>query len=1194
MAVISPQIRLALDTLLVKVCNDEWASICGVKKNTSDSFGQCDAELRRIKSWAEELVEGEKPLRRELLIARREIEEKTEASFRPSRELDDYALHTVAYLGSGPAKQKDGSKIQSSKQGWLFLRTITGKPARTHWVRRWFFVKNGIFGCLIHSARTGGVEESEKIGVLLCGVRPAFQEERRFCFEVKTKDSTILLQAETQSYLTEWIQAFEAAKKKAIDDPEASDMLASSNNPSADAAFAVSPAIAPELAAKGADGQFTTITEDPQAQLLSTDADVTPNMQARSSFDVNASRRLEGDIQVERTRDHAARILEKLDIHRKSTAGSQLTGGVHSPTGSVGMSSLLGAIDAGVSSSPNPNAAQIFYSPSLAPATLANPPVQTHLSKVALKIAVERGVDLGAVDSDGGVPSGLMANQWGCAQYGYVSRLERGEVGRKPASQSPSPARRNSDPTDAVDHGPAGETGELLETASSIAALQSHQNIAPTHRKTTSIESSQISRSNTAFTEYPNFYPAALKAHDAQFRMLFPNVPHHERLVLVFRASWNPDSGHSLPGRVFVTQGGIFFYSHHMGMVVVHGASLGQVAEVTFESDEGHDYMYMHMKEGGSRGEEEDIMLKIFLDSPVLLQQRLEYLIQSNDSEEPDNLETALQNLVKIETSLKSEEQQRQADETTGARKQSRRANAAPRTRLRVDRGLGGAAVGGVDGSDVARFKLPSKPVSYTPLDVTAKVAENIYDLSAKALLHVVFGDKSAVCPTIYQQRGSDAITQHPWVRVDEKGPLKRQFDYQIRYAGTMARQQLVSVVDVQSIDVASDHLCYMITESKVPWHLPRARDFTLITKVVITHEAKSRSKISIYVKVNWLRQPWFGKSIIDRQAVDDMEMDALNMMDIVTEQVDRLGPACSTRRVMEIYGGIGIQTDAAQVKGPTNVGRPLRVAVGKKTIPGLLLESARSITASTVSSLMMLIFGALRFIAKTVTTHGVLAALLSISVAFSFYTVTERANEWWSDRQAATFMAHLGVVPNMSMSRSIYISDITDAVSVPSLPEEQYRGQCSKAFQSILNETYVDKPAVFTPVARQNSSSSSSQITSRRLHRTRQRLGSYRHDIMVALRLINRVEREAVRAEYESWLLSESQICSQVSGMLSRSKASKAQNDVDGAASSDNSTAGSVPELSQDRTDRLARWLTDYCESCRLERESLRLAGLD
>ena len=166
--------------------------------------------MDRVRSWSYEMEASERTFRRELVNARKALEQKVGSAAQPSRELEDYSISTVPYLGSKgqstmrlPSPAKAGPE-RAEKQGWLFQRTLSGKPTRTSWVRRWFFVKNGIFGWLVQGARSGGVEESERIGVLLCSAKPAFQEERRFCFEVKTKDNTVLLQAENQVELSDW------------------------------------------------------------------------------------------------------------------------------------------------------------------------------------------------------------------------------------------------------------------------------------------------------------------------------------------------------------------------------------------------------------------------------------------------------------------------------------------------------------------------------------------------------------------------------------------------------------------------------------------------------------------------------------------------------------------------------------------------------------------------------------------------------------------------------------------------------------------------------------------------------------------------------------------------------------------------------------------------------------------------------
>lgn len=69
-------------------------------------------------------------------------------------------------------------------------------------------------------------------------------------------------------------------------------------------------------------------------------------------------------------------------------------------------------------------------------------------------------------------------------------------------------------------------------------------------------------------------------------------------------------------------------------------------------------------------------------------------------------------------------------------------------------------------------------------------------------------------------------------------------------------RSKKTSVSDYQIVDVFNDHLCYVITDKQTPWHLPFKRYFRLVSKIVITHVSKSKSKLAIFTKVEWLWSP--------------------------------------------------------------------------------------------------------------------------------------------------------------------------------------------------------------------------------------------------------------------------------------------------------------------------------------------------
>lgn len=756
----APYFRANLDKLLVRVCSDQWKEFRTSREATASTFSKSSSEMERIRGWSKEMEDSEPVFKRELLIARRQIEESAEQVVRPSRELDDYSASTVPFLGSANSLQSPKPIHPNSqlpeKQGWLFLKSAPPKSTRTTWPRRWFFVKNGIFGWLVQGYVSGGVEESEKIGVLLCSVRPTIQEERRFCFEVKTKDTTIVLQAETQPELIQWLSAFDLAKRKALEDPASSE--ASPSAPGTDPAFAISPPIAPEFAVRGNDGHVAQSSDD-FGSLGVTDAGA---LATRSSFDVTTSRRstmLDG----ESGRDHAARLMQKLDLHRKPAANAQ-----PGSTSSGGIASLISAshniLPVGPTSPKQAEHYRSFTMPlsSLAPSTLANPPAPTNLSDRAVVVSGEQGVSFGRADGSG-TPSGIMANLWGSTNWSYTNRRAREVL--SPIS-SPQLIPRN--PTDDV-----GIMDGQNEPPKDFMPLIPGPSASPTrmaHRKTISVGNAlDAQRSRVHIEDAINDYPLtlktddalSLKAHDAQFRILFTHVPRHEKVVLVFTAMWNPSEQQEFPGRVYVTTEKVYFYSNHFGMVLVTEISLCSIEEVTAAPGRENecDFLFLHLKEGPMNPDSKRVTVKTFLANLKLLQRRLDYLVRNANSDSPASLEEVFKIFTKItiEDSRSSPSMQSweelgysQGEETDV--RTSRNKSREFKANLRIDGTLYGEQSGRT-GREVTKFKLPAQPVIYKPQDMGDATVVKDFNISAKALFHVMFGDRSAVFQILYRTR---------------------------------------------------------------------------------------------------------------------------------------------------------------------------------------------------------------------------------------------------------------------------------------------------------------------------------------------------------------------------------------------------------------------------------------------------------
>ncbi|KAJ5085838.1 hypothetical protein N7532_010609 [Penicillium argentinense] len=1194
----APQIRNALDRLLVLVSFDQWREFRSFHNNNSVTFSKWAGEMDRIKGWIHEMESSDRSSKRELLSTRKQIEEVAEVAARPSRELEDYSVSTVPYLGSRPLSTLNmGKDVRPEKQGWVNLRTLSGKPTRTVWVRRWAFLKHGIFGCLVQGARTGGVEESERIGVLLCSVRPAFQEERRFCFQVKTKNNNIVLQAETQKELMEWIGAFEAAKQKALENPSSTEISVSGKSTVQDPAFSISQPPAPEFTADPSDSLTPHTADEPsgseRSSTLPVPDHVHDGMAHRKSTDVSG-RRLTGLDGEGSTRDHARehtnRIIQKLDLHRKSNNAAPTSPLIPGPVG--GIASLISASHnilpyqgtAPVNVADGQNRGRSLSNldepgSNLAPPTLANPPAPTSMSKAAVVVSNERGIGLGLVDSTGGMPSGMMANLWGSSNWGFINKLQREQAQNANRDHDSAEDRPSSAKSDSSKRTIAAQADQPGDTSGS------RQPSGPRHRQTVSLDgdASKIQRAAVGIveTEYPAVYPQSLKIQDSQFRLLFPDVKREESLVLVFRATWNPNDQQEFPGRAYVTTQYIYFYSHHFGLVLTTSVSLDSIKEVTAAPGRDCDFLFLHTIPPLGSDTPGRITIKTFLEPLRLLQKRLNYLIQGSIAVEPTSLENVIKDLIKLDSGTPNRPSSADSWEDLSSGPNDTRGDTNLvahghgkdlRVPIYIDKDLDLDGGKGGRGHNIPKFRLPTQPVEYVPQGDLVLSTEKVLDVSPKALFHILFGDKSAVWQLLLHERQAKDIKQGPWAS-NESRHLRRDFHYKIATASALGHSQENDISDYQIIDVLNDHLCYVITDKRTPWHLPFRRSFRLVSKVVITFQAKSKSKLAIYTKVEWLKSPLGLKNVIDKKASDDLEQDALDLVDLVSDQVRRLGAHSRTKKAITIFGHVGRQNNTSHFNG---VGVNLKIEPRKprtqRTMPQLIMEMVLSFLESTLSFLMMSSFDIVRWSWKTVSAHKVILVLLSSSVLMNGFYTSRDTWDWWHERHASNFMARLGVQPNMVMSKAIYIQDIDEAVANTTLwPNTGNASSCFNAFHENAMR-YAELPLSLSTSGPRDAVAKSA---TKRFQQTRERLGAYRYNLLVALRVVNSIEKEVIQSEWERWLREELRRCRQVEILLS--------------GNSEEGEAGARAQAERffaENTDSVKEWYERYCTSCQLEQE--------
>ena len=1179
--IISPNIRSSLDKLLVKVFTDHWKEVRSSRDSSASLLTKRNGEMERVKGWSKEMEDSERAFKKELLVARRQIEDQAEQMIKPSRELEDYSVSTVPYLGTGasqPAADGNHTHEKAEKQGWLFLRTITGKPARTVWSRRWFFVQNGIFGWLIQGSRSGGVEESDKTGVLLCSVRPAFNEDRRFCFEVKTNNNSIILQAETQLELTDWIGTFDMAKKKALEDPASSEN--SVEKPGHDLAFAISPPISPEFAAKVGDGTVTG-HEDGTMSPTGPEREGT-GLASHASFDVNMARRVTSvEKEAEGTRDHAARLMQRLDLHKRQPASPT----VGQSSGSGGIASLIAASHTVLPISPVPlqvssttdSVKRTFtlHASSLTPSTLVNPPAATNLSYTAVVVGGEKGIGMSRLDGQS-MPSVILANLWGSSNWGYVNRIG-GESRPRLAESSPPGSALPISPTSKDDSGVMDGMNENPKSFNSSLPVSES---SPHHRKTLSIGAEALHSGakvgmENRIDDYPPYYPAALKAQNTQFRMLFPSSPRTEMVVLVFRATWNPNNKQEFPGRIYLTEREIYFYSNHLGLVLITEVGLSSISEVTSAPGRDCDFLFLHLKEQNKHDAARRITIKVFLEPLKLLQQRLQYLVANANSEKPANLEDIIQTLVNME----SEKPERSSsadgweevgyDEDDGVSGNQSSPNYRRerdiKTSLRIDGKLYGELTRG--GKNAQKFRLPAHAIVYAPQGMQASISRD-FIVGAKALFHVMFGDKSAVFQLLHCNRWADKIVRTPWVKRDD-GHWTRTF-------ASEGAQTPMAVT--QTVEIFNDHLCYVVTESKYTWRLPCSSRFLLSTKFVITHSAKSRCKLAVFQKVIWQKRPplAYFRHLIENQALNSLEADALDLTTVAMDQVRKLGSRSKTNEAIEIFGNIGQQLQIAELdtSQTTNLGGTLSARRWKNTQSVSLLRLVLNDILTKVLRLFGLAFDLVMAIGKGIlgvfTAHTILVGLLLVSALYNGWNGYRDGVGWYHERSAANFMSRMGVTPRHEMSKALYLSEIDALITPHNIENETLSGISATSGSEVSRDcrTTFSERVVLPPVI------DARKPEGVRLRRSREALARHRHDLIVALRVVNRVEKDVLLAEWEEWVRSEERKCDRIGDWLRQRRG-------------EGSTGGEPPgggDATKYDTEQRDEDLQRYCASCRHE----------
>lgn len=298
-----------------------------------------------------------------------------------------------------------------------------------------------------------------------------------------------------------------------------------------------------------------------------------------------------------------------------------------------------------------------------------------------------------------------------------------------------------------------------------------------------------------------------------------------------------------------------------------------------------------------------------------------------------------------------------------------------------------------------------------------------------------------------------------------------------------------------------------------------------------------------------------------------------------------RLGAHSRTKKAITIFGHVGRQNHISHFTG---VGVNLKVEPRKprtqRTMARLLTETFLSFMESVISMIVVWTFDLVGWSWRTVSAHQVILFFLVASALLNGYYSSRDTWDWWHERHAGKFMARLGVQPDMVMSKAIYMRDVDEAIANSTIwKNNENVSSCFSAFSEHTLRT-TELPLTLSTTGPMDAVAKSA---AKRFQQTRERLGMYRHNLLVALRVVNSIEKEVVQNEWERWLREELRRCHQVDILLGG-------NVPEGEPDVETVQAAQAERIFAENAGSVKQWYDRYCTSCQLEQEQVQKNGRD
>lgn len=593
---------------------------------------------------------------------------------------------------------------------------------------------------------------------------------------------------------------------------------------------------------------------------------------------------------------------------------------------------------------------------------------------------------------------------------------------------------------------------------------------------------------------YPTSYPHRLVPFDIQMRALMESaIEPGELCLFTFRNIWSPNTSRDLAGRVFVTRYHVYCYVNQSGFLSLFKGNLRVLYSVEVVQNEDHDLLKMYTEDG-------QVKFRVFLDSGVVIRDKLMFLINNLASEKPASFEEIIGKLDEIEARQKNQVP-------------------TPLSTLNTQ-----------NSEDLNSTELVANSKSYPTefkLDFTGKYlffSRKEYPCSPKTLLHAILGERSTFFSASSLYSTMDKYFRAPWCK-HEDGTLTRTFN-----APVLAEHKKGELRFEQAIEGSSEDEYYNIVHSKSYLKFAIGSRFKVSTRIVIVGAPNSSSNVYIYARVDCEGKQLTSK-IISFLSYRFMRLESMRLNQILARVPKEVGPKGQAIRAIQIYGKIKIGAEDSVV---TEEAPTLEFKFGD--LVDLLIKKIINLFFGIITFIIVHLIKGVRNLFKSLRMNMFLTFLLISSVLLNLALMGRSTLSYWTVRRAGT-IAHKYITKEpMMLQRAIYNKDIQDLVQKKEVELNSTSSHCYEIFKNSSFILNADHPVKWD----NDYADDPSRQVARRLRSAFQDVGIQRHELLVKLQLLNQVEKDLVISEYRNWIASEVRRCQYVQESLVHQVAAK------------------------------------------------------